>query len=420
VLVGSALIALLVVAAGTVLISQRIARADAIEDAAAATDRLADLLIGPLLADVQAGVPGSLDELDRLVDNRLADEAITEMVVWNPDGTVEYSSDRTQIGQQFEPSEELLAAAAGEIVAEVDDEPEASYRGSTTGSIVEVYAPIADTDPPLVLEAYFSYATVQDEAARLRAEIIPMVLGALLILQLVQVPIAVSMARRLHRHDADRTALVERNLAASDRERRAIAADLHDGPVQDLAGVSYALSALRTAVPPEKQPVIERLVGSVRDAVHSLRRVMVDVYPPDLSSAGLTAAIDSLTEPLRAQDVQVTISDGPPQDLDSQATAVLYRTAKEVLANVARHAGARNVWIELTADALDGRSAARLEIADDGVGFPDTALDRRAEGHLGLRLIRDRIADVDGTVEFSRRAGGGAVVTAVIPRNSAQ
>ena len=71
----------------------------------------------------------------------------------------------------------------------------------------------------------------------------------LLVLMLIQVPIAASLARRIRRQDADRSALLERNLSVSEKERVRVAADLHDGPIQELAGVGYALGAVASSVP---------------------------------------------------------------------------------------------------------------------------------------------------------------------------
>jgi signal transduction histidine kinase len=212
---------------------------------------------------------------------------------------------------------------------------------------------------------------------------------------------------------------MQRNVEASDRERRAIAADVHDGPVQDLAGVSYALSALRGSLPKERQPTVDKLVGAVRHAVQSLRRLMIDIYPPDLSGPGLAVAIADSAEPLRPAGIEVLMDAAPLPETASEVTAVLYRTAKEALANVAHHAQAKRTWITLEETELRGGPAVRLEVADDGVGFP-ASTDKRAEGHLGLSLLRDRVVDLGGTVTLGDRIGGGALLTAVVPLHHAQ
>jgi signal transduction histidine kinase len=312
----------------------------------------------------------------------------------------------------------VLAAIGGDTVAEVDERPETAADGEPQ-TLLEVYTPLTGPGEQLAFEAYFAYDGIARQAARLRGQIIPMAIGALVVLQLVQVPIATSLARRVRRQEAERTALVQRNVEASDRERRAIAADVHDGPVQDLAGVSYALSALRGSLPEDRQPTVDKLVGAIRHAVQSLRRLMVDIYPPDLSGPGLGVAISDSAEPLRAVGIEVLIDAAPLPETPPDVTAAIYRTAKEALANVAHHAQAKRTWITLEETSLRGTPAVRLEVADDGVGFP-ASTDKRAEGHLGLALLRDRVVDLGGTVTLGDRLGGGALLTAVLPLHHGQ
>ena len=84
-------------------------------------------------------------------------------------------------------------------------------------------------------------------------------------------------------------------LDSSETERRRIAADLHDGVVQDLAGVSYSLAALSDRVDdPAARRSLERTATTTRGAVRSLRSLLVDIYPASLASAGLTASISDL------------------------------------------------------------------------------------------------------------------------------
>ena len=410
-----ALLALVVVSGGTVLLSERVARANALAEAEGIAGRLAELMVAPLLADALAGVPGRWEELDLVLTNRLRDGSITSVVVWTGEGEVLYASEHELRGERFTPSDDLLTALGGEVVAAVDEAPETAYEGVSSAPMVEVYTPMSVAGEPMVFEAYFSADRIERHASLLRWEIVPLAVGALVVLQLVQIPIATSLSRRLRRHQDERAEWMERSLRASDRERREVAADLHDGPVQDLAGVSYALGGLRMGVSEQQQATVDRLVTTVRHAVQSLRRVMVDIYPPDLSGPGLGAALDDLAEPLRSSGVDVQVDDGLAVPVSPEVAAVVYRTAKEVLANVGHHAGADRVWITLAETRTPCGPAVRLDVADDGRGFPDTLPDRRGEGHLGLRLVADRVLDLGGTVDLGARPGGGAVVTAVLP-----
>lgn len=413
------LLVLVAVAATTIYLSERIARANALSQAEQVTDRFARLLLAPLLEDALTDQPDRWTELERIVTHRLSDGSIRSLIVWATDGEILYSSDGESTGERYEPSADLLAAADGQVVSDVDTAPESSYTGPTAEPLVEVYVPLDLEGERVVVEAYFSDDSIQEQAERLRWQMIPLAVGALVVLQLLQLPIAMSLTRRARRQETERAELMARTLTASERERRAIAADVHDGPVQDLAGVSYALSALRASVPDERKATVDRLVGAVRNAVHSLRGLMVDLYPPDLRGAGLHAALEDLVEPLRGEGVSAVVSAAPLPELSPDSAAVIYRTAKELLANVSRHARATTVWVGVEPVEHLRVPAVRLTVSDDGVGFPEAGTDRRREGHLGLQFVADRVRDSGGTLVLADRPGGGASVTAVIPVGSA-
>ncbi len=415
-LVVAALLVLSAVVAATVLLSDRIARSNALAEAERTAVRLADLVVAPLVREAVAGRPERWEELDRVLTHRLSDGSVVSVLVWDGQGEVLYSTVEELVGEYADPSGDLTTALRGEVVAHVDEHPETAY-GDDAGPLLEVYVPVDVGDERMAVEAYFATDAIDEQAALLRAQIVPLAVGALVVLQLVQLPIAASLARRVRRQEAERLDLVTRSLAASDRDRRAIAADVHDGPVQDLAGVSYALGALRSSVAADQQPSVDRLVTTVRHAVGSLRRLMFDIYPPDLSSAGLVAALGDLAERLRADGVEVTVRAEPVPDLQPQVAAVLYRTAKEALANVARHAAARHAEVHLTVTGPDGDRAALLTVADDGVGIDGDRVTGRGAGagHLGLRLVHDRVHDLGGTVSVEPGAYGGTVLTALLP-----
>lgn len=407
-------LALVAVSTATFFISDRIARSNALDEVRRTTTRISTLALGPLVPGYLDGTVADRIEFERAVANRLRDPSIESVIIWDDEGRVVYSSEPRLIGVQEPLNGELRAALAGRVTAEIDDAPDATYQAPDGDPALEVYAPLLGGSEDLVLEIYYDYDVIDRQASRLRGEILPMALGGLVLLQAVQFPIAASLARRVRRNDAERAALADAALESSERERRAIAADLHDGPVQDLAGVSYALTALRNSVPDERRAMVDRLAGVVRTAVASLRRVMLDVYPPDLSADGLPRALDDLALPLQEQGLGVDVQTGPLPPLGPQQAAVLYRTAKETLANVVHHARATRVRVTLETEGSGPRTTVRLEVADDGVGF-GPGYRGSPEGHLGLTLLAERVAALGGRVEIGDRPGGGACIAVHLP-----
>jgi two-component system NarL family sensor kinase len=270
----------------------------------------------------------------------------------------------------------------------------------------------------LAFEAYYDYARVDETANGLLFQLIPLVLVPLLILMLIQMPIAASLARRIRRQDADRSALLERNLSVSEKERVRVAADLHDGPIQELAGVGYALGAVASSVPENKQSLMGDIQTTVLHAIESLRELMVDLYPPDLSVGQLPNTLENLAAPLQGKGVDIDISVTELPALDNDVMTTIYRVAHEALANVAEHADASRVSIRLGMNGTTGPARSKtvhLEVIDDGVGLDPSRLDRRSEGHLGLRLLKTRVEELGGTLTLTGGAQGGTVVGATLP-----
>ena len=134
---------------------------------------------------------------------------------------------------------------AGEIVVlEVPDNPEHRYERADGRALLEAFVGFRDAwGVPMRLEVYVPV----DTAATVRsamADLLPLVIGSLLVLAAATVPITVSLARRVERDQRERQAVLHYGLAASERERRRLAQVLHDGVVQDLAGTGLLLDAL--------------------------------------------------------------------------------------------------------------------------------------------------------------------------------
>jgi two-component system NarL family sensor kinase len=246
---GAAALVLTIVAVGATLVGRQVAQDEALRDAEHTAQRTASLVVAPLLVDVLNGEASRRPELDRAVQVRLRDGSITELNVWDRTGTIIYADNPSDIGERLPVPDEVIAAIdRGVTTSDVTTAPE---TGAIPGDdrLVEVYVPLRlPGRAPLAFEIYLSYDRVETTAQSLVLRIVPLAVGALLLLQLIQTPITVGLARRVAGHEAERAALLERALSASDRERRQIAADLHDGVVQDLAGAGYALAALKRRV----------------------------------------------------------------------------------------------------------------------------------------------------------------------------
>jgi two-component system, NarL family, sensor kinase len=222
----------------------------------------------------------------------------------------------------------------------------------------------------------------------------------MVLLELLQMPLAISLARRLKRGQLERELLMRRAIDASSRERRRIAGDLHDGPVQSLAGVSYSLAAAGGRIG-SLDADAGHLIGmagvDTRRAITQLRSLLVELYPPTLSREGLRAAVSDLAAPLSARNIDVEVE------------AVLFRSAQEALRNIAAHAHASTVHLGVRNE--EGHVV--LAIRDDGRGFDMQS--ESPDGHLGLTLVADLVSDAGGELSVDSRPGAGTSLIVVIP-----
>jgi PAS domain S-box-containing protein len=199
-----------------------------------------------------------------------------------------------------------------------------------------------------------------------------------------------------------RTRLVE----ASDRARRRVERDLHDGAQQQLVSVAMTMEAARAAVesdPAEARELLGEASAELRRAIAELRELARGIHPAVLTEGGLEPALRGLAtrSALPARIVAVPGGRYPPA-----VEAAAYFVAAEGMTNAARHAaGAERVEIEVSEDA-EGRIV--VEIRDDGPGgaSPDGG---------GLRGLGDRVSALGGALEVHSPAGAGTVLRAAIP-----
>jgi signal transduction histidine kinase len=355
-----------------------------------------------LTEGVLEGEPGALRALDDLVQGQILGESVVRVKLWRPDGTILYSDEPRLIGQRFElGAEEAELFETGGADAELSDltDPENRYERQE-GKLLEAHTPIRTPDgTPVLFETYQRFSAVSASATRILRTLAPPLLAALGVLLLIQLPLAYGLARRLQRGHAERERLLARAIEASESERRRIAADLHDGVVQDLAGVAFGLAPMAAQATGDDAKVLNDSVERLRQGVRDLRTLLVEIHPPRLESAGLEAALDDLLSPLRAAGLHTELRVQP-----GRHDALVHRVAREALRNVAEHAGAARVEVVVT--PWD------LTVTDDGRGF-DPA--RREQGHFGLSLLSDLAAEAGATLDVRSEPGAGTTVEMRFP-----
>lgn len=406
---------LVAVVVATSTLSRSAADQEAINDARRLTRVLALSVAEPSIPPgLVEGDPAAIDQLDRRVLDKLLVEDVRRIKIWDAEGTILYS-DRTELIGSTYPlgDDELDIVEHGGTDAEISDldRPENRFEREL-GGLLEVYTRIESPEgEPLLFEAYFSSAEIAGKRAEVLDRFLPITLGALFVLVLVTTPLMVLLTRRAARTSQERERLLQAALHASDAERLRIARDLHDGVVQDLAGSSYALSTVstRAGVPAPLATELDDVSRSLRTSMRALRSLLVEIYPPDLHTAGLAAALNDLVAPLAAAGIEVDLDVSGDEDASATAVALAWRVAQESVRNVARHARASrmSVTVRREGDSL------LLEVVDDGVGFDPDA--QRPSGHLGLRSLDSLARDAGGTLVVTSAAGAGTTVHLEVP-----
>jgi PAS domain S-box-containing protein len=203
-----------------------------------------------------------------------------------------------------------------------------------------------------------------------------------------------------------------------EQERIHLAQELHDGPVQDLYGVSYGLTGLKEALPDEaSRKQLATAQAGIQQAIQTLRATFTDLRPPALAPYGLEKAILSHAEGFQGRypELKLTLNLTPDgQELPESIRMALFRIYQEALNNIARHAQAQQVWITFTLDAAQ----AVLEVRDDGQGFeaPQRWIELARQGHLGLIGISERVEALGGRLQIISARGAGALIRVSVPR----
>ncbi|MFB9831593.1 sensor histidine kinase [Actinoallomurus acaciae] len=194
-------------------------------------------------------------------------------------------------------------------------------------------------------------------------------------------------------------------------ERERLAAEIHDTLAQGFTSILMLLQAAEPRIdsdPGEARRQLGLAVRTARENLAEARALVAAVPPAALGESSLDEAVRRLSDRLGEEldvDTECVVS-GEPRRLAARTEVVLLRTAQEGLANVRKHAKAGRV--EITLDY--GEAAVRLEVRDDGRGFdPATA------SGFGLRGMRERAGQVDGSLRVASRPGEGTSIIVEVP-----
>jgi signal transduction histidine kinase len=405
------LVIVLVTGAGYFVI-RRIAVDRAIEDARQLTLLSSRVVEQRVSNGILKGDAFATGQVATVINDAVLHDPIVHVKLWGPDGTILYSDEPKAIGKKYASgAQELAELGKDETSAEISDltAPENTYEEGS-GPLLEVYTPIETPGgDKLLFETYQRYSSIDEQRQQLLRSFLPVLVIALFALALLLIPLGWILARRLQRSAREREEALQRSLDVSDRERRRIAGDLHDGPVQELAGLSMRLSAsAEGTADPAQQQVLRESATAVRGSVRTLRSAIVGVYPPNLEASGLGPALEDLTSRLRHEGLAVSLDVSDPAGYGSVVDQLLYRVCQEALRNVEKHAGASQVFVSVGRD--DG--SAVLTVTDDGRGIPAEAA---GEGHMGLQIVDDLVRDAGGTLVVAPGPSGGTVVRVEVP-----
>ena len=212
-------------------------------------------------------------------------------------------------------------------------------------------------------------------------------------------------------------ALASELTLAEQRERKRLASELHDYLAQILALGRIKMSQLRQKIAGQTSAV-PQLAGEVdtllEKAGEYTRSLMAKLNPPVLDELGLPSALNWLAKqmPLHGILVEVRLSQDRVPLPDDQAV-LLFQSVRELLINVAKHAGTDRAIVSLT---VDPDQQLIIEVQDEGRGFDPLAMEAKSEnGHFGLFSVKERMQAMGGRLDVDSRPGEGATITMRLP-----
>ncbi len=418
--VGRCAIALLIVGIATFGVASKLSSRQALHDAEVRGETFALAIAAPQVTQgLRENRPAAVSRFTALMTNRLKLGGIAHIKVWDPDGTIIWADKPGLAGRKFPVPQKVTKQEDSRFTLSWTSSKEKSGDGDGLGepNTLEVYVgALGKDDKPVIVETYWSASSIDTRYNAFLSRLAPLSLGALLLLMVAIVPLGVSLARRLANSTRERDRMLQHALRASDLERRRMTRTLHDGVIQDLAGLAYVLPTVtptdpRNADEAELRSTLLEATDLIKSDVRQLRDILADLYPPSLEKDGLDAALTELATWAGKNGIDVTVSTRGTQGMDPAYARLAYRVVREGLINVVSHSGAEHalVWVRVTP-----LSGVEIAVRDDGRPGKPRPADQET-GHFGLRILRDVMTDLGGELTIKHAAAGGTELRASLP-----
>lgn len=203
----------------------------------------------------------------------------------------------------------------------------------------------------------------------------------------------------------------------SEREKRRIGQDLHDGLGQYLTGIACMVKVVEQKLTSQNLPEassVKQITNMVNETIAQSRDLARGLCPVELENNGLHAALDELAGRVSRANVNCTFKSPQTIKVYDNPTAVhLYRIAQEAVNNAIRHGHAKNVTIGLTTQ----NNQVLLTVQDDGGGFPKGAV--KSSG-MGLRVMNYRAGMIGATITIEPAPEGGTLLRCLVPNKPPQ
>ena len=218
---------------------------------------------------------------------------------------------------------------------------------------------------------------------------------------------------QLREREAARGELLRKVIAAQEDERKRIARELHDETSQSLAVLAIGLEAAQDAMRNGRLPHLDEVKAVAVRTLEDVHRLILDLRPSVLDDLGLLSAIRWYADrTLEARGIAVRCEFAELRRLPPEMETALFRICQEAMSNVARHAQATRVLIQV---GIEGERV-RVEIEDDGKGFDlEAAAQREGRRPWGLMGIRERAEIFGGTATIDAAPGQGTRVEVILP-----